>query len=309
MPGVHGLHHITCICADPRQNLDFYTGVLGLRLVKRSVNQDAPDTYHLFYADAAGNPGTDLTFFPWPQAAPGRNGTGLANEVVFAIPGGTLEAWKDRLREHGVDLGAGERLGERLLRFRDPHGLPLALTESDDERAFVAWERSPVAKEQQIRGFHSAVLWERELEPTAALLTERMGYRPASQDGAWHRFAVDGGGSGRWLDVKVDPEGPAGTWGTGAIHHVAFRAGNEEELRAMREHVAAGAARPTGLIDRFWFQSVYFREPGGTLFEMATDGPGFGVDEDADKLGETLVLPPFLEARREEIEAALPPLE
>lgn len=308
MSGVRGLHHITCICGDPRENLDFYTDVLGLRLVKRSVNQDAPDTYHLFYADAEGNPGTDITFFPWPDMPRGRQGTGLANEVVFAVPGGSLGFWRERLRDRGVITGEGSRLGETLLRFQDPHGLPLALTESDDERPFAPWDGSPVQQERQIRGFHSAALWELAVEPTAELLTGPMGYEHAAEDGPWHRFRVAGGGSGRWLDVKVAPQERRGGWGVGAIHHVAFRARDEDELRALRDRVAAGGAQPTEVIDRFWFRSVYFREPGGTLFEMATDGPGFAVDEDADSLGESLVLPPFLEDRRDEIEAALPPL-
>jgi glyoxalase family protein len=309
MSSVHGLHHITCICGEPQENLEFYTGVLGLRLVKRSVNQDAPDTYHLFYADAEGHAGTDITFFPWPRMAPARPGVGLANEVGFAVPPGALGFWRERLAAGGVELlDQAERFGEIHLRFRDPHGLVLSLTESGDARAFTPWPAGPVPGPRQIRGFHAARLWERESEPTALFLAESLGFEEVAREGEWRRFGVDGGGSGRWLEVREDPDGRRGRWGTGGVHHVAFRVGDDEEQLAVRRRVASAGASPTPVIDRFWFRSVYFREPGGTLFELATEGPGFTADEELDRLGERLILPPWLESRRAEIEAALPPL-
>jgi len=310
MSYVHGIHHVTAICGDPQENLDFYTEALGLRLVKRSINQDAPDTYHLFYADAEGHPGTDLTFFPWPQMPRGRKGIGLAVEVGFAVPEGSLAFWAERLREARTEVNDGpeRRFGENALRFRDPHGLELSLTEAPGPRDFVPWPQSPVPERHQIRGFHAVRLWERDLADTARFLGEALGFEPAGEEGGWHRFAADGGGSGRWIEARELPEERRGSWGTGAVHHVAFRVADEEEQLGVRERVLAAGSRPTPVIDRFWFHSVYFKEPGGVLFEIATEGPGFSVDEDPAHLGERLILPPWFEPQRQQIEAVLPPL-
>jgi glyoxalase family protein len=309
MTDVHGIHHVTCICGDAQENVDFYTGVLGMRLVKRSVNQDAPDTYHLFYADAEGHPGTDLTFFPWPQMGPGRNGVGLTVEVGLAVPPGSLGFWAERLPTAGVAVGALEkRFGEDVLRFRDPHGLELALTATSEPRDFAPWRSSPVPEPHQIRGFHAVRLWERNLATTARFLGGALGFRSVAEEDGWHRFGVDGGGSSRWIEVRELPGGRLGSWGVGSVHHVAFRVADEEEQLAVRRQVVEAGGRPTPVIDRFWFHSVYFREPGGALFEIATEGPGFAVDEDPEHLGERLILPPWLEPQRQEIEAVLPPL-
>lgn len=311
MRSVQGLHHVTAISGPAQENLDFYAGVLGMRLVKKSVNQDDPGTYHLFYADAEGRPGTDLTFFPWAQMAPSRAGHGLATEVALAVPEGTLDGWARRLERYGVALGAAERrFGERALPLRDPHGLPVALVEAADgaTRPFTPWEQSPVAAERQILGLHGARLKVRTLGPSIELLRNALGYEPAGEEGGWHRFAVAGGGSGRHLDLAEAPEAPRGLWGTGAIHHIAFRVDDEAHQAEVRAAVEEAAARPTPVIDRFWFRSVYFKEPGGVLYELATDGPGFAVDEEPAHLGESLVLPPWLEPHRGEIEAALPKL-
>ncbi|HKI04674.1 MAG TPA: ring-cleaving dioxygenase [Thermoanaerobaculia bacterium] len=309
MSPVHGIHHITAISGNAQENFDFYTEVLGLRLVKRSVNQDVPDTYHLFYADADGNPGTDLTFFPWPQMPPGRKGAGLAVEVGFAVPEGSLDFWAERLKAHGVDWDAPEeRFGEQVLRLRDPHGLEISLTETAEPKEVTPWPGSTVPERHQIRGFHTVRLWERDLAASARFLRDALGFEPVAEDGVWHRFGVDGGGSGKWLEIRELPGERLGSWGTGAVHHVAFRvAGDDEELEVSRRVRAAGST-PTPVIDRFWFHSVYFKEPGGVLFEIATDTPGFTVDEDLAHLGERLILPPWLEPHRREIEAALPPL-
>lgn len=307
---VHGLHHVTAIAADPRENLDFYTRVLGLRLVKQTVNQDVPDTYHLFYADGEGTPGTDLTFFPWPRLGPGREGAGLAVEIPLAVPAGSLGYWDDRLGENAVDRAPiEERFGERTLPFRDPHGLGLALVETSDERDWVSWEESPVPPSRQIRGLHAARPKVRDLGPTRTLLEEVLGFEQAGEEAGWHRFGADGGSSGGWIDVAEAPGGPRGAWGTGAVHHVAWRVRDAAEQDVLRARLERAGLSPTPPIDRFWFRSVYFKEPGGVLFELATEGPGFAVDETVERLGERLVLPPWLEARREEIEAALPPLD
>jgi glyoxalase family protein len=306
---VHGLHHITAIAGDPVENLEFYTRVLGLRLVKKSVNQDAPDTYHLFYADEAGSPGTDLTFFPWPAMGPARPGIGLAVEVPFAIPRGSLAYWQSRLAEANVKTGdLTERFGETVLPFDDPHGLKLALVEIDPGRPFAPWAHSPVPPEHQLIGMHAARLWVGSLGPTEAFLTQVLGFEQLGAENGWRRFGVDGGGSGNLVEVKALPGERRGAWGTGGVHHVAWRVRDDAEQMQVRAAVAAAGLGPTHQIDRFWFKSVYFREPGGVLFELATDGPGFAVDEDSARLGEKLVLPPWLEPQRGEIEAALPAL-
>jgi glyoxalase family protein len=310
MAHVHGLHHITCISGDPQENLNLYTELLGLRLVKRSINQDAPDTYHFFYADAEGHPGTDLTFFPWPKMPPGRLGTGLAVEVGFAVPEGTLGWWAERLESAGIEPEApASRFGETVLRFQDPHGLALSLTENEEAKDFTPWEHSPVAESHQIRGFHTVRLWERDLATTARFVEEALGLEAAGEDAGWHRYGAAGGGSGRWLEIRELPDQRLGAWGVGSVHHVAFRVRDEEEQLAVRTQAVIADALPTQVIDRFWFKSVYFREPGGVLFELATEEPGFTADEELEHLGESLVLPPWFESKRAEIEAALPPVK
>jgi len=312
MQGVNGLHHVTAIAGPAQENLDFYTGVLGLRLVKKSVNQDDPGTYHLFYADAEGHPGTDLTFFPWSQLAPSRKGHGLAVEVSLAVPPGSLGYWESRLEEYGTRIiGKDERFGHPVLQLVDPHGLEVSLVESEEavERRFSPWDGSPVPVERQIRGLESARLWERDLIHTTSLLTSVLGFSHLGTEKGWHRYGVEGGGSGRYLDIREAPDTQRGAWGVGSIHHLAWRVDNEEHQQTVRTRIEQAGRRPTPVIDRFWFKSVYFLEPGGVLFELATDGPGFAVDEDQSQLGESLVLPPWLERQRAAIEAALPPLE
>ncbi|MBP6440728.1 MAG: ring-cleaving dioxygenase [Caldilineaceae bacterium] len=307
---VHGIHHVTAIAGDPQENLDFYVGVLGLRLVKRSVNQDAPDTYHLFYADADGTPGTDLTFFPWPRMAPARPGVGLSVEVAFAVAPESMVYWQERMDRHGVRVDALEqRFGETALPFVDPHGLRLALIATKAPIATTPWAQSAVPAEHQLRGMHSVRLWESRLAPTAALLTGGLGFAALGSEDGWHRYGVDGGGAGKVVDVKEMPGERHGAWGTGGIHHVAWRVTDTPEEMAVRAVVAAAGLQPTTQIDRFWFKSVYFREPGGVLFELATDGPGFDRDEDPAHLGEQLILPPWLEPHRATIEAGLPVLQ
>lgn len=307
MHTVHGLHHVTAIAGPARENLAFYAGALGMRLVKKSVNQDDPGTYHLFYADAAGSPGTDLTFFPWERMAPARPGHGLAGEVQLAVPPGSLGFWAERLGAQGAS--SEERFGLRALALRDPHGLPLALVETEPPpgRPPLPWERSEVPGEFQVSGLHGARISVRALGPTAELLA-LLGYAEAGAESGWHLFSLPGGSSGRTLEVAETPGAPRGMWGTGGVHHLAFRVVDDAHEAEVRSAVAGAGLRPTPVIDRFWFRSVYFKEPGGVLFELATDGPGFAVDEDPTALGERLVLPPWLEPDRAAIEAALPPL-
>ena len=309
MGQLHGIHHITAIAGDAQENLDFYAGVLGMRLVKRSVNQDSPGTYHLFYADAEGHPGTDLTFFPWPDLPPARRGVGLGAEISLAVPPDSLAFWRERLERYGVTLGEPEsRRGERVQPLTDPHGLPLALVETRDAREFTPWERSPVPESRQILGLHALRVVERDLAATADFLTDVLGFRALGQEGEWHRYGLDHGGSGAHIEVREQPEGRRGSWGTGSMHHVAWRVPDERAQLEVRDRVQRASRRPTEVIDRFWFKSVYFIEPGGVLFELATDGPGFTVDEQLESLGEQLVLPPWLESHRGEIEARLPVL-
>ncbi|MDT0632656.1 ring-cleaving dioxygenase [Rubrivirga sp. S365] len=309
-PATHGLHHVTVIAGDAQENVDFYTGTMGMRLVKKSINQDAPDVYHLFYADAVGTPGTDLTFFPIPTASRASAGPGQVVEVPLAVPTGSLDFWQERLGEHGVTTGEVEtRFGERALPFEDPHGLRLALVETDDERPFVPWGQSPVPAEHQVRGLHAVRIWERGTEPTETLLTAVMGMEKVGEDGDWHRYAAPGGGSGTYADVKVVADAAPGRGGAGGVHHVAWRMHDDDQEDVLRSYIERVGLRPSPPINRFWFRSVYFHEPGGVLFELATDGPGFARDEDPEHLGETLVLPPWLEAQREQIEAGLPVLD
>jgi glyoxalase family protein len=306
---ITGLHHITVIAGDAQENLDFYSGVLGMRLVKKTVNQDVPGTYHLFYADGVAHAGTDLTFFPWPDMAPGRTGVGLTVEVALAVPMGSLEYWAERLEAHGVHPGEiSVRFRERVLSFADPHGLPVVLVETADERDFTAWEKSPVPESRQILGLHGVRLLERAAEPTVSFLTNTLGFVEAGEENGWRRFALPGGRSGRVLDIKEAPAERQGTWGTGSVHHIAWRVPDDSTELAVQHRLQSAGRRPTSVIDRFWFKSVYFKEPGGALFEIATDGPGFGVDESMDDLGGRLVLPPWLEGNRAAIEASLPPL-
>jgi glyoxalase family protein len=306
---VHGIHHITAICGNAQENLDFYAGVLGMRLVKRSVNQDDPGTYHLFYADAEGHPGSDLTFFPWDQMPKGQLGTGLTVEVQLAVPTGSLAYWAERLQQYGAQVGdLLKRFGERALPVQDPHGLELSLVETADRRQFTPWDGSPVPQEHQIRGLHTARMWERDLARTGQFLRDALGFEPLAKEDGWVRFGVEGGGSGNIVEAREAPDARLGQWGVGSVHHIAYRVPDDEAQLAMRTQVITAGGRPTEVIDRFWFKSVYFKEPGGVLFEMATDGPGFAADEDPAHLGEQLILPPWLEAYREAIQKALPPL-
>jgi glyoxalase family protein len=306
---VHGLHHITAIAGPAQENLDFYAGILGMRLVKRSINQDDPGTYHLFYADAEGHPGTDLTFFPWAHMAPPQIGHGLAVEVGLEVPAGSLAWWGARLEQYGVAIDPIEtRFGDKVLPLVDVHGMRVALTESGapHSRPFTPCDGSPIPVERQIRGLYGAQIWERNEADTAAFMTAALGFRVIGRENGWTRYGFDS--SPGVVDIKETPRERRGAWGVGAVHHLAWAVRDLDEELVVRAQVEAAGGRATDVIDRFWFKSVYFKEPGGVLFEIATEGPGFAVDEDPSRLGESLVLPPWFEPSRAEIERALPRL-
>ena len=257
---ITGLHHVTINSGDPQENLDFYVGVLGMRLVKKSVNQDAPETYHLFYADGAGTPGTELTFFPWRGMPKGRSGTGETSEVMLAVPMGSLEYWKSRLAAHDVAHAERvQRFRESVLTFEDPHGVALALVETGDARDFTPWTDSAVPSEFQIRGLHAVRIVEASLEPTEGFLTRGLGFEFISEEDGWRRYEVNGGGSGRVVEVRVLSGSSRAVSGVGSVHHVAFRVADEEAQLRAREQVRAADGRTTEVIDRFWFKSIYFR--------------------------------------------------
>jgi len=309
MQRVSGLHHITAIAGPAQENVDFYAGILGMRLVKRSVNQDDPTTYHLYYADADGHPGCDLTFFPWTHSAPARPGYGLAVETSLEVPVGSLAYWAARLQQYGVTIGAVEtRFGDRNLPVTDVHGFHLTLVESarPPRRAFTPWDHSPVPEEHQIRGLYGARLWEQNAERTSLFLTKVLGLLPAGTEDGWARYGS--GSIAGLVDIRQTPDQQRGAWGVGTVHHIAWRVADDEAQLAMRDQLEKSGSRITPVIDRLWFKSVYFREPGGVLFEIATDGPGFAKDEDRAHLGERLMLPPWLEHQRGHIEDVLPPL-
>jgi len=312
-----GIHHLTAISADIRTNHQFYTRVMGMRLVKRSVNQDDVSAYHLFYADAVGTPGTDLTFFDWPLP-PERRGThGIVRTSLRVSGRDSLEWWTAHLREHGVPVGGiAERDGRATLDLEDPEGQRLSLI--DDGGAGpsgVPWEGSPVPARHQIRGLGPIVLSVPSITETEKVLTQVMNLRhvrdysaPEHGQPQVHVYEMGEGGPGAELHVAVQPELPPTRQGAGGVHHVAFRTPDEQEYHAWTERLTRMRIPNSGEVDRFWFRSLYFREPNGILFEIATDGPGFAVDEDPATLGEKVVLPPFLEPHREAIVGGLKPL-
>ena len=304
----NGIHHVTAIAGPAQRNLDFYTGTLGLRLVKKTVNFDDPSTYHLYYGDEAGSPGTILTFFPWEHAAPGRIGIGETQETVFRIPQSAVGFWMHRFIERGVPHEAPvKRFGESVLSFKDPDGTRLALLAVPEIEAESGWRASDIPAEAAIRGLHGVSLLVGEAAPTGSILTGVLGFREIGREGSTIRFRSEGGALGGVVDVREAGGFLAGRPGAGTVHHVAFRAANDEAQAEM----VAKLEKDHGIIatdqkNRDYFRAVYFREPGGLLFEIATDEPGFTVDEPAASLGEALKLPRFLEPRRADIEALLP---
>ncbi len=300
-----GIHHITVLAGDAQRNADFYVKSLGMRLVKKSVNQDDPGTYHLFYGNAEGSPGSGLTFFPWPMARQGKPGLGEAVKVALSVPEDSINYWVEHFGEEGIDFdGPYDRFGQQAIGFKDPDRLQLELVFDKNAGQLPGWDKGTVPADYGIRGFRGTTLRLRETEPTANVLRNLFGFEETERsDNATH-FTTDApiGGS---IIIEEAEEKPSAN-GRGIVHHVAFRAKDDEEQKAMRKKVIDMGLHPSEVIDRHWFHSVYFQSPGGVLFEIATDGPGYDVDEDADKLGEKLILPPWLESRREMIEKRLP---
>lgn len=300
-----GIHHITALAGGAQRNANFYVKSLGMRLVKKSVNQDDPGTYHLFYGNAKGTPGSGLTFFPWPMAREGKPGLGEAVKVSLAVPSGSINFWAEHFGEEGIDFdGPYDRFGQQAIGFRDPDRMQLELVFDEQAEELPGWEDSTVPAKYGIRGFQGTTLRLKETEPTAEVLKNIFGFRETGKNGNARLYTTDApiGGS---VIIKEGEEKPSAN-GRGIIHHVAFRAKDDKELNILRKKVIEMDLNPTEIIDRHWFHSVYFRSPGGVLFEIATDGPGYDVDEDADKLGQKLILPPWLESRRDMIEKRLP---
>jgi glyoxalase family protein len=313
---LEGIHHLTAVSARIRDNHHFYTRTMGMRLVKRSVNQDDVSAYHLFYADALGSPGTDLTFFDWAIPREVRGARSITRTHLRVAGQAALSFWSARLREIGVKTGEiVERDGRATMDFEDPEGQRLALIDDGGAGESHPWDRSPVAAEHQIRGLGPIVITVPDLAPTDAVLQKVLALRPArtyphavNPNDTVHVYEMGAGGPAAELHVAVLPDAPDAALGAGGVHHVAFRS-PDADYEAWAERLNGFRVPNSGKIDRYWFRSLYFREPNGILFEIATDGPGFAVDEDSETLGETVVLPPFLEQRRAEILSGLKPID
>ena len=304
-----GIHHVTSITRDVQKCVDFYVSVLGLRFVKKSINQDVPDTYHIYFGDYKGSPGTAMTFFGWPAWPARRAGSGQVTTVSFAVPPDSLDFWNSRLRKLGVEASRTSRFGTDALVLADVDGIELELV-GDVSPSFqwVPWPDGPVDREHAIRGFHSVTMTLAEAAGTIDLLVKTMGFRKAGQEGRRTRFETGQGGQHSILDVVEVPEGPEGEESIGTVHHVAWRAADAAHQAEWREMLVKAGRNVTPVIERYYFKSIYFREPGGVLFEIATDGPGFTVDEPLEALGSTLSLPPWFNVRRETLDETLPPI-
>jgi glyoxalase family protein len=305
-----GLHHVTAIAGDPQINVDFYAGLLGLRLIKRTVNFDDPSTYHLYYGDGVGSPGTVMTFFPWSDVRRGVLGSGQTQTTAFAVPELSLGFWRQRLEESLVRAHDIERFGVSGLAFTDPDGLRLELLASaraDDGR--TPWDGSSVPAEHAIRGLDGVTLLHADGAASETLLVETMGFRRVAVDGRRVRFESGEGGSGAFVDLLRDPDALPGRVAGGSVHHVAFRVADDDAQAEWQNRLFSAGHPTTEVKDRMYFRSIYFREPGGVLFELATDDPGFATDEPVEELGAGLRLPPWFETARDRIERALPPLD
>ena len=307
---IPGIHHVTSIATDPQQNHHFYTAVLGLRFVKRTVNFDDKYTYHLYYGDEVGHPGTIMTFFPWPNAMPGQQGTGTADATAFLVPPGSLDYWIDRFNTNDVAYSEPtRRFDEQVLEFTDPDGLHLELVGHPDANDSDPWKDSPVPAEHAIRGFYGVTLALEGYEQTADLLEDTMGYEYVGEEtGQRFRYQSTGANLGTVIDLCCVPDMQPGRVGTGMVHHIAYRTADDDQQLEWRDELVARGLNVTPVIDREYFHSIYYRIPAGVLFEIATDPPGFTKDESIEQLGTNLKLPPWFESEREVIEARLPML-
>lgn len=307
---IPGMHHVTAIAGDPQRNLDFYMGILGQRLVKKTINFDDPGTYHLYYGDEIGTPGTILTFFPWPGAPKGRRGTGQVVDISFSIPAGALGYWTERLKAHNIEVvGPTARFQEQVLSFSDPDGLSLELVaHSGPERKELIWKQGPIPEEYAIRGFYGVTMAEGQHERTIEHLSKQLGFRFIRQEGNRYRYEIGEGDSGAIVDVLSLPNQPRGRVAVGTVHHVAWRTPDDAHLLAWQEQLLQDGNNVTEVRDRQYFHSIYFHEPGGVLFEIATNPPGFTYDESVEELGTHLKLPPWMESKRRLLEETLPAL-
>ncbi|RWY49983.1 ring-cleaving dioxygenase [Mucilaginibacter gilvus] len=306
---INGIHHITAIAGNAKRNYNFYTNVLGQRLVKKTVNFDDPETYHLYYGDQNGTPGSILTFFPWEGIQTGRRGARQATEIGYSVPKGSLDFWVNRFEKHNVIYNkAAEKFGEEYLTVLDPDGLKLELTVSKTADTRLPWETDEVKAENAIKGFHNVTITTNKMQPTADILTGVFGYKLLEQHVNRYRFVTDAVENANIVDLVEVAGEVAGHVAGGSVHHVAFRVANEDILMQYREKIAALGLHITDKIDRNYFYSLYFREPGGVLFEIATDNPGFAVDEAVEELGQNLKLPEQHERFRSALEKSLPKL-
>ncbi len=306
---ISGIHHVTAICDAAQLNIDFYAGLLGLRLVKQTVNFDMPDTYHLYYGDEQGHPGTILTFFSWPDLPKGRKGTGEIGTIAFSIPENSMDYWIERLSQHDVLIaGPNMHFGEKVLSIFTQDGLTLELVAHREADTYDGWKDGSVPPEHAIRGLHSVTLMEAELERTSNMLTGILGFKFLGVEGDRSRYQIGDGGIATLVDVLTLPELTHGTIAVGSVHHVAWRTPGDEQQLAWREKLLEFGISVTPVRDRQYFHSIYFNEPGGILFEIATDPPGFAIDEPIEQLGTHLKLPPWLESQRPRLEQTLPPL-
>lgn len=307
MQPIQGLHHITAIARDAQRTVDFYHHLLGQRLVKKTVNFDDPGTYHLYFADKIGTPGTVMTFFPWPYVKRGVVGNGETAAAAYTIHQDSVDYWCERLTAAGVILGEAQtRFGEQVIPFKDPDGMGLELVASDAPATFRHWEEGPVPEEHALRGFHGVTLWLERVEPTTELLMNGMAYTFVGQEGSRYRYQGASNDIGLYVDILHRPGQPRGRFGGGSIHHIAFRTVDDAEQLEYQAALRQLGQSVTPVQDRQYFHSIYFRTPGGVLFEIATDAPGFLYDESVEELGTSLKLPPWYEPRRAEIEEALP---
>ncbi len=323
--GIFGIHHVTAITSDPQRNINFYANNLGLRFVKLTVNQDDPTSYHLYYGDELGRPGTILTFFHWPDTPRGHRGTSEVVATSFLIPENSISYWIDRLESKQIEFrGPYKRFddSEQVITLHDPDGLELELVahKSAEDRSVNVWKEGPIPPEHAIRGFYSVTLSEEGYERTASVLTDELGFIPTHQDGSRFRYEIpttaassptinQGEGGANIVDVLCLPYTQRAVIGIGSVHHVAWRTPTDEQQKVLRHNIVRARLNATPIIDRFYFHSVYFREPGGILFEIATNPPGFMTDEKAEELGTHLVLPPWLESMRKDLEKILPQVD
>jgi glyoxalase family protein len=310
MHPVQGLHHITAVAGDPQANIDFYHQLLGQRLVKRTVNFDDPGTYHFYYGDEVGTPGTIMTYFPWQHMRRGRKGNGETAAVAYTIRPESVGFWRSRLKKMGVSMDQLQtRFGAELLSFSDPEGMGLELVVSEEPAGLRYWDEGPIPEQHALRGFHSVTLWVDEVEQTGALLTEQLGYQLVGQEGSRYRFKGASNDIGLYVDMLHRPNQPHGQFGAGSVHHIAFRTVDDAEQLEYLSKLSQADFRVTSVQDRQYFHSIYFRSPSGVLFEIATDAPGFLYDEDVSELGTHLKLPPWLEGNRAAIKEVLPSFE